>query len=58
MSWDHYPHKNVRARLKPYIGSGLTLRAVAAEIGCSHVAVYAALKRMGASLKPDQQKAA
>lgn len=58
MSWHHYPHKNVRERIVPYIGSGMTLRAVAAEIGCSHVAVYNALKRMGASLKPDEQKAA
>lgn len=58
MSWREWKSKNVRERLKPYIGSGLRQAEVARRLGVSRVAVHRALKRMGASLKPDEQKAA
>lgn len=57
MSWREWKGKNVRERIKPYIGSGLRQAEVARRLNVSRVAVHRALKRMGASLNPDQQKA-
>ena len=50
-SWvNKYAGKDLKNRLLPFIGSGLTTRAVADTLDCSTVAVWRALKRMGKTL--------
>lgn len=43
-------HKRVKERLGPFIGSGMTLQAVATILDCSVNAVHLALKRKGVKL--------
>lgn len=42
--------KNIRAKVVPYIGSGLSQRQVARLLDCSACAVNVALKKLGAKL--------
>lgn len=44
------PQKNVKDRLAPYIGKGMTQQQVADILGCSDAAVRFALRKMGAKL--------
>lgn len=48
--WRAWEKKGIAAKLGPYIGSGMTLRDVATELECSHVAVWKALRKMGVTL--------
>lgn len=42
--------KGIKEKLLPYIGSGVSRKRVAAELDCSTVSVWRALKALGASL--------
>ena len=55
MNWlNPYAHKNVAERLIPLIGTGMKQYEAAAVLGCSTAAVSKALKRMGATMNPEE----
>lgn len=43
---DNWKPKGVREKVRPLIGSGMTCRHMADMIGCSHVAVHRAIRRI------------
>ena len=49
--------KEIDTRLRPFVGSGLSLAQVGEQTGVSAVAVWKALKVRGWSLKKDQRAA-
>ena len=48
MSFENWRPKGIRQKVVPYIGSGLTQAEIARQLGCSRVAVHAALKQLKA----------